>query len=55
MDHVVLGNGAGDQPVGHPYVVTFSRMLKSPFELVFPSSFVGLSYLVCRPEGHEAA
>jgi hypothetical protein len=55
MDHVVLGNGVGDQPVDDLYVFTFSRMLKSTFELVSPStSSVGLSYLVCRSEGREA-
>ena len=56
MDYVVLGNGVGDQPVDDPYVVTFSRLLKRAFELMSPStSSVGLPYLVCRPEGYEAA
>ena len=44
MDHVVLGNSAGDQPVGHLYVVAFSRTLKSASDL-FPHLSV---LLVCR-------
>ena len=31
MDHVVLGNSAGDQPVGHPYVVTFFKDVEKCF------------------------
>ena len=50
-----MGNGVGDQPVNDLYVFTFSRMMKSAFRLISPStSSVGLSYLVCRPENHEA-
>ena len=42
MDHVVLGDGIGDQPVNDPYVVTFSWMCSS--ELVSPLPVL----LVCR-------
>ena len=48
MDHSVLGNGVGDQPVDDLYVVTFLTVLKTAFELIPPSiSSVGFSYLVC--------
>jgi hypothetical protein len=53
MDHIVLGNSVGDEPVDDPYVVTLSWM--SAAEPVSRStSSVGFSYLVYRPEGHDA-
>ena len=50
MDHVVLGDGIGDQPVNDPYVITFSWMCSS--ELVSPLPVL----LVCRIwyVGHKA-
>jgi hypothetical protein len=44
MDHVVLGNRTGDQPVGYSYVVTFHGRWKVLLKL-FPYLLV---LLVCR-------